>query len=352
MQSLACVLVLSVCSFAAAGSLAASASAQAPVAPATLQLTDLVNRPERWPAKVTLTRDYSFGGGKGAKAGQAVQVLEFNGAQVTVDAGNELVFDLPPAECDLLSAANAAWAPLTPAQRAVDKAGLLQDASLWPERVKCSSGFRFEDGTVIPAGGEFELMTFDQEGVKLYAREAQTTLLAELPQTDLVARARERALLELDKRPSRIAAVLKDLVDASGKPATGATVADAKVYALYFGASWCGPCRKFSPGFVQYVNGVSKDNPHLATVLLSNDKQNADMLEYMQDEKMPWPALPLEKLMNSPLLLSYAGGSIPHLVILDRHGKVLASSIENGGYVGVEKPFGVLKKLVASGAAK
>ena len=58
------------------------------------------------------------------------------------------------------------------------------------------------------------------------------------------------------------------------------------------------------------------------------------------------------RLMASPLLLSYAGGSIPHLVILDRFGKVLASSIENGGYVGVEKPFGVLKKLVASGAAK
>jgi len=343
MKSLAVGVLLFVC---------AAFAAQAPAAPDTLKLADLVNRPERWPAQVTLARDFSFGGGKSAKSGQKVHVIEFNGSQLTADAGDELVFDLAPTECDFLNAANAAWAPLTPAQRAIDKPTLLKDASLWPERVTCSGGFRLEDGTVIAPGSEFEFLSFDQEGVKFSAKEQHATLVAELTQTDLVKRARERAMLEPDKRPSHLAAVLKGLVDAGGKPVTSPTVADAKVYALYFGASWCGPCRKFSPGFVQYVGGVSKDNPHLATVLLSNDKERADMLQYMTEEKMPWPAMPLETLMDSPLLLSYAGGSIPHLVILDRHGKVLASSIENGSYVGVDKPFKMLQKLVASGAAK
>src|SRR6185503_9533959 len=108
---------------------------------------------------------------------------------------------------------------------------LLADASLWPERVTCASGFRLEDGTVIAPGGEFEFLSIDQEGVKFYSKEQHTTLVAELAVTDLVKRARERALLEPDKRPSHLAAVLKGLVDASGKPVTSPTVADAKIYA-------------------------------------------------------------------------------------------------------------------------
>lgn len=331
--------------------LALAAAQSAP--PQTLGLQDLVQRPDRWPATVKLKRDFQLSGGGAVRTGQAVKVLEFDGAQVVIDAGNELFFEIAPGDCDLLEAANQAWAALTPAQRAVDLPSLLEDAALWPERVTCHGGFQLEDGTVLAPGGEYEFLYFDRDGVKLYSREHQTTLFADLGQTDLIARARQRALIELDKRPSRVAAALEQgLVDSAGKPFASKALDEARLYVLYFGASWCGPCRKFSPGLVSFMNDAVKQHPRLATVLMSGDENDADMLGYMKDEKMPWPALPLSKLKETPLFLSQSAGYIPHLVVLDRHGRVLASSFENGQYVGPERALKALQKLLEEGKAK
>ncbi len=345
MKALVCDVVLVLVGWLAQPSRATQAEA--------LTLQNLVGRPDLWPASVTLTKGFTFASGKGAKAGQTVKVLEFDGAQVVVDAGNDVVFALTPGDCDLLLAANKAWALWTPAQRAVDPQTLLKDASLWPERVTCFAEFGLDDGTRLAPDSEYDFLAYEPTGVKLYSREHSTQLYADLQQTDLVARARQRALIAPEARPSRIAALLKGkLVDAEGKPFTNPALDSAQIYVLYFSASWCGPCRKFSPRLIEFVNKVAKDNPRLATVLMSNDKVPDEMLAYMKDEKMPWPALPLASLQATPLLLGLAAGSIPHLVVLDRHGLVLASSAENGQWTGVDRPFAALEKLVAAGRAK
>jgi nucleoredoxin len=319
----------------------------------TLALRDLVQRPDRWPASVTLKRDLQHPSGATARAGQAVKVVEFNGIQLTVDAGNQLSFEIGPEDCDLLEAANLAWAALTPAQRAIEPKTLIEDASLWPERTVCSGDFLLEDGTTLPAGAEYDFISLDAEGVKMWSKEHGAMLLTDLAQTDVIARARKIALVEPGKRPSRIAAALKtSLVDSGGKPFSSPAIDDARVYVLYFGASWCGPCRKFSPGLVRFATNAAKDHPRLATVLLSNDKKDADMRRYMTEEKMPWPAMPLATLRETPLLMSLSAGYIPHLVVLDRHGKVLASSVENGQYVGPDRALEKLEGLLATGIAR
>ena len=345
MKSLVCAAVVSLGAWIASPARAVQAEA--------LTLQGLIHRPDLWPPAVILSKDFSFAGANAIKAGQTVKVLEFDGSQLVVDAGNDLVFGITPDDCDLLVAANRAWSTLTPAQRGVDPHVLAKDASLWPERVSSSAAFALEDGTRIEPGGEYEFLFYDGQNVKFYSRQHQTMLEVALAQTDLVARARQRVLLEPAARSSRIAAALKkNLVDSTGKPFTSAGIDEAKLYVLYYGASWCPPCRRFSPRLVEFVNGAAKDNPRMATVLLSNDKDDADMQEYMHDEKMPWPAMPLESLRASPLFLSYAGGSIPHLVVLDRHGMVLASSVENGRYVGVDQPLATLAKLLEAGKAR
>ena len=53
------------------------------------------------------------------------------------------------------------------------------------------------------------------------------------------------------------------------------------------------------------------------------------------------------------LLWTFSQGSfIPHLVVLDRHGKLLASSMENGKYIGPERALKRLEELLATGIAK
>jgi thiol-disulfide isomerase/thioredoxin len=229
----------------------------------------------------------------------------------------------------------------------------LQDASLWPDRVRCSQGFLLDGGDEIAPGGDFDLIAITGDGVQLYSPEMKTSLQADLAQTDAVARARRLVLIPSEQRPSRVAAALsKGMVAAHGAPYRNEALDQTRVFALYYGASWCAPCRQFSPGFVKFINRVAAENPRLTVVLMSNDKNDADMLGYMKEERMPWPAVPLATLSQSPLLLSFVHGAIPQLAIVDRHGKLLADAYDRGRYVGPQHAVDALDKLLKSGSAR
>jgi nucleoredoxin len=171
-----------------------------------------------------------------------------------------------------------------------------------------------------------------------------------MDQTDAVARARELVAVAPEKRPSRIVAALKDaMVDSDGNAAK-VDVEGSKVFALYYSASWCGPCRQFSPSLVKYVNEVAAANPKLTVVLVSSDEKDADMFKYMKEDKMPFMAVPMAK--SPSVLLGYAKGSIPQLTIVDRYGKVLADSWNGQQYIGPKVALAGLDKLLKSGAGK
>lgn len=316
--------------------------------PETLKLSDLARHPERWPAEVTLNREFAFAGGKTAKKGQSVKVIEFDGREVVVEASADLLFAVAPQDCNLLEAANAFWKTLTPTQRAVDTKAILADASLWPEQVKSNAGFTLSNGKNIPAGREYPLLSVTPQGVELWAADHQSRLLCDIGQTDIIARARQRAVTEPAKRPSRIVKALTgQRLDTAGKAASDADLEKASIFAFYYSASWCGPCRKFTPGFVEYINGVSAKYPELVVVFMSNDNDTAKMTEYMTKSKMPWCAVPPDKLKASPLLNAYTKGSIPQLALIDRHGKLLSDCYDRGRYVGPNKPLAALKQMLA-----
>lgn len=321
--------------------------------PTNLTMNDLLGHPERWPASVTIPRELQFQGGAIVKKGQVVKVTDFNGTEVVVDSGSGLVFGLPVAETDFVVRANERWAALTPAQREITGATLREDRSLWPVKVKTSGEFRFGNGTVIKPGGEFELLSVDRDGVKLLAPEYNTTLKTSVQSTDLVERARALVLVSPAKRPSRIAANLRgQLVDAAGQAADAAGLEETQVFALYYGASWCGPCRKFSPELVKFVNRVGPKNPRLTVVLMSNDKSDAAMYGYMKEERMPWVAMPLDRIVKTPSLVAYTKGGIPQLVIVDRQGQVLADSYQGTSYVGPQLAMEQLDKILETGVAR
>src|SRR5256886_7203106 len=121
-------------------------------------------------------------------------------------------------------------------------------------------------------------------------------------------------------------------------------LASKQIYALYFSAHWCGPCRKFTPQLVAYYNQVTHDHPEFEIIFVSADKSADGMATYMRESGMPWPAIDYDKLANVPALQKYAGKGIPDLVIVDAGGKVLADSYVSGKYVG---PARVLDDLSA-----
>mmetsp|Transcript_14718 Transcript_14718/g.30193 ORF Transcript_14718/g.30193 Transcript_14718/m.30193 type:complete len:224 (-) Transcript_14718:146-817(-) len=98
----------------------------------------------------------------------------------------------------------------------------------------------------------------------------------------------------------------------------------AELVALYFSASWCPPCRSFTPLLVDFYNTVGKENG-LRVVFVSSDRDIPSFQEYFK--KMPWAAIPFDDAgakRKGDLAAKMQIQGIPALVVLDA---------KTGGYI-------------------
>lgn len=95
-----------------------------------------------------------------------------------------------------------------------------------------------------------------------------------------------------------------------------------KKLGLYFSASWCGPCRGFTPTLVEVYNELSPKGD-FEVVFLTADEDEEAFQSYFS--KMPWLAVPFSDSETRSRLddLFHVNG-IPHLALLDETGKVVA----------------------------
>lgn len=95
-----------------------------------------------------------------------------------------------------------------------------------------------------------------------------------------------------------------------------------KKLGLYFSASWCGPCRGFTPTLVEAYNELSP-NGEFEVVFITADEDDEAFKSYFS--KMPWLAIPFSDSDTRNRLdeLFHVNG-IPHLALLDETGKVVA----------------------------
>ncbi|RWR79473.1 LOW QUALITY PROTEIN: putative nucleoredoxin 1 [Cinnamomum micranthum f. kanehirae] len=107
-----------------------------------------------------------------------------------------------------------------------------------------------------------------------------------------------------------------------------------KIVGIYFSASWCGPCQRFTPTFVEaYKELYAKGD--FEAVFVSTDKDEESFKEYFA--KMPWLAIPFSDSTTRRRLNDlFKVRGIPHLVLLGGNGKLLS----NGG-VALIKEYGV-----------
>jgi len=118
----------------------------------------------------------------------------------------------------------------------------------------------------------------------------------------------------------------------------GAT--NPKYIAIYYSAHWCPPCRVFTPKLVEWYNEFKPKHKDFELVFASSDKDEAAMLEYMTEMKMPWPAISFSENKESGVD-EYAADGIPYLVLLNAEGKNLTGAQSNGW----QPPAELLKKI-------
>jgi nucleoredoxin len=132
--------------------------------------------------------------------------------------------------------------------------------------------------------------------------------------------------------------VAKDLVRLNDHGRTvrvkGDDAPDVEMYAIYFSAHWCPPCRAFTPKLVSfYKENKAAHADKFDIVFVSRDHSDDDMEEYMKEANMPWYAIKHDAIKQCDLN-RYAGSGIPCLVLVDREGNILSDSYQDGRYVG------------------
>lgn len=88
-----------------------------------------------------------------------------------------------------------------------------------------------------------------------------------------------------------------------------------KTVALYFSASWCPPCRQFTPQLVKFYNSNAAAK-NLEIVFVSSDKDARSFQGYYSE--MPWLAIPFsDRPRKDALSAVFKVSGIPALVVLD-----------------------------------
>ena len=110
---------------------------------------------------------------------------------------------------------------------------------------------------------------------------------------------------------------VEKLVRSKVEVPTSEALQGKEVIGLYFSASWCGPCRRFTPQLVEAYETLKKQGKGFEIVFISSDSDLDEFNEYYA--KMPWLALPYEdyREMQEELSEKYECNGIPHLVLLD-----------------------------------
>ena len=292
--------------------------------PEQLLWHNLINHAERWPATTKISVDFTLDDTT-LYRGTEVSVLQVVGPNAQLVAPQGSIFTVLPDECTLLDDANAIWSLLTPAQKNLDWREIVEDNTLWPDRVTLTADQEF-DKVVLKAGEDVDLISIAGRAVLIMHHKLEGPLRIRWTDTDVFARARELVELPEDTRPGTIPAILAQrTVDDEGKPVT---LEPAKYYVIYYASSVCPRCKIFSPELVDYYNTNLADRKDVKFIVWSTEHNMSRIQRYMKEQGMPWTALTEKsaRVVTSAYREAAARFEIPGIQVIDRFGNELLAT--------------------------
>ena len=98
-----------------------------------------------------------------------------------------------------------------------------------------------------------------------------------------------------------------------------------KVVLVDFWASWCGPCRKENPNVVRLYNKYKEKGFEVLGVSL--DKTKDRWVQAIEKDQLTWNHVSDLKGWQNEVAQAYGVNSIPHTLLLDQEGKIIATKL-------------------------
>lgn len=98
-----------------------------------------------------------------------------------------------------------------------------------------------------------------------------------------------------------------------------------KVVLVDFWASWCGPCRRENPNVVRMYNKYKDQGFEILGVSL--DKRKDPWVKAIEKDKLTWYHVSDLKGWKNEVAQMYSVTSVPHTVLLDREGRIVARNL-------------------------
>jgi nucleoredoxin len=100
-----------------------------------------------------------------------------------------------------------------------------------------------------------------------------------------------------------------------------------KLILYYFSASWCGPCKNFTPILIENYQKWNANGKVVEIVFIPWDKKEDEFNAYY--EKMPWLAVPFKDDRIEELNDKFDAQGIPYLILVDSNENLLSDMAAN-----------------------
>lgn len=318
-----------------------------------LNWAELARRSELWPAQCTAKAEMKFDGGVTVRPGQTLTVLQVAATEVQVQTTDgRTTFTAEPDETDVLAVAQAAFAKLTPKQRALTYTALARQKDVWPQRVTVKKTLELVPGKTVRAGDQVLVTDVQGDRVVVRSESLNAGFQVAVQATDVMAQA--RALVENSQATPRFVDVMKqeqekkqleqekrrvigpvvteldpEMINAvTGKPAPFDEKALPRYIVLFRGSSTCPITRQFAPTLIKYYQQMKPAHPEFEIVYLMTESEE-DTSTFARELGFSWRAIPYEHKHAMPTVLQPIQSLLPQLVVLDRSGRVLANGWQN-----------------------
>ncbi|CAB3406170.1 unnamed protein product [Caenorhabditis bovis] len=98
-----------------------------------------------------------------------------------------------------------------------------------------------------------------------------------------------------------------------------------KIVVLYFSASWCNPCRQFTPLMKQLSEKIAETNQPIEVILVSKDYMRFQMEDYYEKAGFSFAVIPLKDPIIEKLMAAYNVAELPSCRVVDERGYLIDS---------------------------